>query len=290
MPVIRHRPGSEPGPAAGTGPSFTPQEGSVTRTVLTPEDVLSFRRDGYLVKRNILDRDGCRRAVNRMWSCLPASFDRERWWTWRGKLTDCDGTMRIRERRGRFKIRDEVWFEPEWLELLPLNPFVRAATEQLLGAGTVATPKRVRGIYAVFPVRTLLKRRRHNGHIDRPLFNLGMIAYLDDVEPGGGGFHVWPGSHRILYHDFLHEFGEESRPSLAQHKAELRRNWPVEITGRAGDVIFYHYRILHGPGRNRGSRVRVAMLSDIRRKDYESMTLQPTDQDMWKSWNGVSQT
>src|SRR5262249_35662669 len=150
------------------------------------------------------------------------------------------------------------------------DPAVFSIAEQLLGPGRVAVPTRIRGLYPIFHVRRVF-RIRPTGHIDRHVYQLGVIAYLDKVGEGEGAFTVWPGSHRLFHGDFTTHAGIEPRPSLASHLARFkaRKRRGLEITGDRGDVVFYHHRLLHAAGRNRGRRVRQAALAEFRRSDLE---------------------
>ena len=250
------------------------------------EDREAFRRDGYLVKRAVLDPESCARAVDRVWTFLPPSFDRDNHRTWRGTLTDCNGTKSMRRRKGRFKIREQVWSEPWLLQFLPLHPTVFSIAEQLLGPGSVAAPSRIRGLYPIFPTRRIL-RNHPTGHVDRHVYQLGVIAYLDQVDAGEGAFTLWPGSHRLFYYDFTTHAGIQPGPSLVRHldAYKRRRKSAIEIPGGLGDVIFYHHRLLHAAGRNRGYRVRQGALAEFIRGDLENTRNEPPDDDMWRHWS-----
>ena len=43
---------------------------------LSDEDILFFKREGYLVKRNVLDPELMARARDRLWDGAPPSMDR----------------------------------------------------------------------------------------------------------------------------------------------------------------------------------------------------------------------
>ena len=64
-----------------------------------------------------------------------------------------------------------------------------------------------------------------------------------EIEPRGGGFMFWPGSHTVLhpYWQTVHGSRMASDHSEAFRTAKeniLRDTMPVEFTGSPGDVIF----------------------------------------------------
>ena len=38
------------------------------------------------------------------------------------------------------------------------------------------------------------------------------MGYIDDVPPEGGGFMVWPGSHKSFYYDYKSQYKNEPTP------------------------------------------------------------------------------
>ena len=70
--------------------------------------------------------------------------------------------------------------------------------------------------------------------------------YLDEVPNGGGGFTCLPRSHIELYRTFEHEYHYE--PIQPLHDETMARCIetiePHEVTGEAGDTLFYHHRLI----------------------------------------------
>ncbi len=253
---------------------------------LTSDELYQFRDRGFLVLRRVLNPAGCARAVDRMWSCMPPGFRRDSPFSWRGLLTDCEGTLSLRRRQGHFQVRDESWFGEEWQRLLPANPIVFAVACELLGHGLVDPPERIRGLYPVFPTWSLLGPRPQ-GHLDRGIFQLGALAYLDDVKAGGGGLVVWPGSHKDFHMQFHRHVGDGPRPGIPAALQAWSALPGVEITGQAGDVIFYHHRLLHASGRNRRLSVRQAMLAEFALRGIRGTLEEPPPRDLWWYWPGL---
>jgi phytanoyl-CoA dioxygenase PhyH len=207
-----------------------------------------FREHGYLVKRGLVPRAGIAEAVDLAWALLPASFERSDPTSWQGPVEDESGPRTIEERKGRVKLRAEsLRRNPALLAMLPCNLAVLGEVQRLAGGRRFAIPEKVRGIYATFPAAA---GSVVYGHVDLHDYWVGAIAYLEDVPPGGGELVVWPGSHRTT--------------SIPIDRLQ-RVDWPgaVGLPGRAGDVIFYHRRLVHSPGRNRRRIVRWALLCDF---------------------------
>ena len=75
------------------------------------------------------------------------------------------------------------------------------------------------------------------------------------IRPRGGGFMLWPGSHKRLHPYWRTVHGgamaaENAEPFLAAREQILSDTMPVEFTGAPGDVIFWHPRTLHSAGLN----------------------------------------
>jgi len=93
-----------------------------------------------------------------------------------------------------------------------------------------------------------------------PPFLIGCLIYLNNVTEHSGGTVVWPASHRQL------------EALAAAHPHEYKYMWmlnrditrvslaaPIELTARAGDVLFYHYLCAHSGSTNTGGEPRFAL-------------------------------
>ena len=81
---------------------------------------------------------------------------------------------------------------------LPWDPFIQSVVTQLIGKDRFTQRDCVRGIYCTLPQGNAERQGRHM-HIDDGRSTLGVVCYVDRVEPDGGGFTVWPRSHRRLF-------------------------------------------------------------------------------------------
>ena len=252
---------------------------------LSDDDVQFFIQEGYVIKRGVLDPELMAYARDQMWANAPAPLKRDDPDSWVGPFTE-ESEDRNSVRHGfTWKYREQggqTWM----VELMAKNPAVRAMAEQLLGEGSLAEPERVRGIYCMLPEGDA-PARPYRCHVDAHPFHLGVVGYIDDVEPNGGGFTVWPGSHCRFYPDFHSQYKHEPTEQYQPDLAEVNQQPYVSTHGRAGDIIFWHHRIGHSAGHNRSRRIRQAILYDFKREDLADRLDTAPQADMWHDWAGI---
>lgn len=99
------------------------------------------------------------------------------------------------------------------------------------------------------------------------------MVIVGEVPPQCGGFTVWPGSHLIVhpFSDTVHgPVGPDHSEAYAQARDDvLRKVTPVELSGQAGDVIFWHPRLMHSGGINRSASLERPVLRLIVPCDYQ---------------------
>jgi ectoine hydroxylase-related dioxygenase (phytanoyl-CoA dioxygenase family) len=130
-------------------------------------------------------------------------------------------------------------------------------------------PPRVTYTISVFPTKHAWEWPKP--HIDHaiqedahltfpPPFIVGCLIYLNDVPPHSGGTVVWPGSHRRL-EAFARAHSDEYKYMWALNRdIELAGlSAPIELTARAGDVLFYQYLCAHAGSLNTGPEPRLAL-------------------------------
>ena len=251
---------------------------------LDHQDIRFFKENGYLIKRDVLKAELMARARQRMWDNLPPPLVRDKPETWVGPFADPAGDRSSHRRNFVWNYRepgDEDWM----VRLLATDPIIWRMVEELLGVGMIEQPERIRGIYCVLsegdaPVRPM------TCHVDAHPFHLGVVGYIDDVGPKGGGFTVWPESHKTFYYDFTSQYANEQSESYNVHRAEFdKKGGYVDCYGQAGDIVFWHHRIGHSVGHNRSKRIRQAVLYDFKKKDL--MVDEPPCDNMWRDWPGV---
>ena len=265
--------------------------------MLTPAEIAAFKRDGFVVKPNLVSREVCERCLDVAWGLAPppvtsvtSRHDQESWidpgirGAWPQLARD--------EATGRRAMPQGCWYErhntikfvqddsgrgagtdPTVLSLFNSGP-VQDVVAQLIGT-PVKHAESCKGIYFIFPTR-----QDEGHHLELALhrdiqpFQVSAVVYLADTPPGAGGITVVPGSHVSGYHAFEHEYHFEPRDAKESYngsKADLELT-PVETTGEAGSVVFYHHRLLHSFGINRSGFseqpvIRQAALCDFMRSD-----------------------
>lgn len=250
---------------------------------LSGDEIRFFKREGYVIKRTVLDPELMVRARERLWEGAPPPLDRHRPETWVGPFQEACPDEQSHRQGFVWKFRqpgDEPWM----VRLLATDPSVWAMAEQLLGAGSLTRPERIRGIYCVLPEGDAPERPM-TCHVDAHPFHLGVVGYIDDVRPRGGGFIVWPGSHRKFYGDFRSQYRYDPTEQYEQDRAFFNQQPSVDCSGEAGDIIFWHHRLGHSVGHNRSTRIRQAVLYDFRKQDLNDT--EPPCEEMWRDWPGV---
>lgn len=301
------------GPSLGNGPE------------LSTEEIKFFKHNGFLIKKNLLPSGAAAAALDKAWEYL---------------LDNVPSTEQAKIKRSNPK----SWFDPQWgdmpsaptsgfyegrppniyqgttvklhdcgnadylLDFLPNNKAVRAIAHRFLGDKLKPT-QRTRGIYAIFPTKrndVPITGKMLGPHADRVCQQLNVCAYLDEVPPRNGGFTLYPGAHRIMHYAHLCEANWSPKSDYIEYlKRVVREVTPFELVGSAGDVIFWHGRMIHSAGIHTGQNIRWAVFGDfcqdrpfltedehreagqyewfkdtrLFRNDHS-----PSD-DMWNSWN-----
>lgn len=251
---------------------------------LTTEEKDFFAQRGYLVRQVRLDPQQAGRAIDLMWANVDPKLRRDDPSSWVGDVRDSCRVASIAKRRGRVKLRENVRAAPFLREMIYGNPDVLEIVKDLLGPS--GKPRaHIRGLYPIFPSPT--SSNKLQGGMDGHPFQVCCIIYLSDVEPSGGGFTVWEGSHWIMQH----AFDGKATWTLNANTEELTRqamlDCPrVELPGRAGTAIFWHHRLLHTPSTNRRPSVRQALIGDFLQSDWEdkAKAALPHEPDLFADW------
>lgn len=273
-------------PAAAT--VYVDPPGSTTAAVLTSAEIARFKRDGFIVKRGLIDAPATfARVIDHVWKNAPTdtlvrddptswcdSHD-ERW-------TQADAARVGSLSHGNWKMRSRgpagIGTEPFLVDEIANHPNMLQVAAEFIG-GPVKRARRVRGIYCVLP-NPIGSPGRYGPHADYMAAHVAAMVFADQVPARTGGFTVWPGSHERLHPIWDTVLGSSlSEAASDRFKATrdtiLRDTTPVEFTGDAGDVVFWHPRALHSAGINRSAedarpRVRVIVPCDYQRagRDY----------------------
>jgi ectoine hydroxylase-related dioxygenase (phytanoyl-CoA dioxygenase family) len=126
---------------------------------------------------------------------------------------------------------------------------------------------------------------------------VGATAYLTDVAPHGGGFSVFPGSHRIVADYFkdhaLNSLGWQAcPPAIAESGGwdyDRRLDDQLDakaIPGDSGTVILWHMRLLHGVSINQDISPRVALITRFTHEQGDSIKHDAVP-NLWKYWEAI---
>ena len=201
---------AEPGPIEDL-PGCTDQN-------LSPEEAASFREQGFLMKRGLIDPVKLTRVHDYAWSKAPPFLTRDpiSWSTaadqWPNDPTEpygrlvkhsgagWDGSWKLRTKGDTLNYKldgitqfNGVGTEAWLLDLTANHPAVRAVARQLVGA-PLRDSYRVRGIYSVFPKEPLPEngegKMLAGAHTDGHAGQLSAMVFVSDVPWGCGGFTV----------------------------------------------------------------------------------------------------
>ncbi|MEM7365109.1 MAG: phytanoyl-CoA dioxygenase family protein [Pseudomonadota bacterium] len=229
-------------------------------TVVSEEEIDQFKRDGFFVKRGLIATQEVEPAIQLFWDNVPrAIIQRDDPDSWldkpHRKWTEEDVPKVGLLQRGSWKQRSHgpkgQGTHPTLLNATVRHPHMMAVAEQLLG-GPLREPKRVRGIYAILPQPPGVKGGL-GPHSDDQASQLSAMVILDNTPPHCGGFTLWPGSHlRLHWHTTFgsHMAADQKEAFQSEIRTIVETITPVEFSGNAGDVVFWHPRMVHSAGVN----------------------------------------
>ena len=267
--------------------------------MLTPDQLRTFKRTGFLVFRDALDEETCERARELVWDAIPVEPDEPETWFDRGhdeilnRTSDSDSRLSSVEPFERLFRDVYPYAEPLVGEGLLAAPDERPTEYCLHGGhlmasrddGSVLEHDGLLGPILQYPESydeddpdrfSRLDTRHVDGYVGEYAdgtdvtylpFTVGIAAYLDEVEPRGGGFTVWPGSHLKVKRYFREHSYQDYIDAGGSVLDDLDLGPPFEVTGGAGTLVLWHHNIVHGAGPNHSERIRMAAFQRIARKD-----------------------
>ncbi len=233
---------------------------------LSDAEIEFFKENGFLVKRGLLNaHDTFKKIIDYAWDSVPRGLlKRDDPTSWlripNEEWTEEDAATVGQLTRGgwKFRSRGAIGSEPLFVDGIANHPRMRELVAKFIGE-PVRLSRRVRGVYIQFPQDPDVEGQL-GPHADGTTGHLTAMVLIDDIAPHCGGFTVWPGSHRCLHPYFATVFGNRRDPEMEEALAEarddaIRNTTPVEFPGRAGDVVFWHQRLIHSPGVNRSAEL-----------------------------------
>ena len=268
---------------------------------LTADEIRFFKREGYLIKRGVLDPEPMARARERKWAGAPTRMKRDDPNTWFGPFRADEelGESPVNYRSGFTWKYTAPAYEPWIVAMFATDPLLLGWAEQLLGRGEIEVPERIRGIYCQLPEGELPPRptvchcdvtpdRLHSTPLSELLApGLGAVGLIADIPPAGGAFTVWPGTHRVIHDLLLHTEGLARNEAYKRRIIEFNADPRVEGHGAAGDVLLWHRLLAHPAGWNRSQRIqlREAVLCDYRKRAAALPDPDGPFEEMWRGWS-----
>jgi hypothetical protein len=275
-------------------PEFTNGE-----PTLCEAEIAFFKEHGFLLKRGFLNQqETFDRVIDHLWNSVPRGiFTRDDPQSWIGTPADQwteedDLTVGVIQ-AGAWKMRSKngIGTEPFMRDEIGNHPRMREMATRFLG-DPLKRAERVRGLYCVFPIPPG-SGGRLSPHADQTAADLSAMVFVDEVAPHCGGFTLWPGSHHTV-----HPHCETVHGAMSQDQTEgyarardsaLNEITPMEFPGQAGDVIFWHPRMIHSGGVNRSAELdrpalRLIVPCDYQRADrtfYDNLIEGPGPNHQW---------
>lgn len=213
-----------------------------------------FDREGYVVVSGLIPDDLVQRAESAMWQFMEVDPGDPSTWS------------SANQPWHRVRGADEDVFLDLYTDrfMAVLHELAR------IPDGTVGKPTRTMTINA-FPSDTAW--RWHSPHLDHGnrefeylpfprAYYMAAQIYLNDVAHHGGGIALWPGSPRKLAEIIRSKPERYDRLYKVQEDLDgggIDIGVPVDVTGDAGDVIFYDWLMIHCGSENNQSRPRFAV-------------------------------
>jgi hypothetical protein len=248
---------------------------TLTGACLSAEQIDHFKTHGFVILRGFIDDDTLGAWRDQFWTHIGA--DRDDGSTWPDDYV-------VKE----FNVEPRLGQLPQMLPLI-----------DQLGGGMFAGGGG--SMLVQWPKPDSQWQAPQTGHIDGygpggwgGGFMLGATTYLEDVEPGGGGFYYWPDSH-LPVAQYFREHPEQIDGSFRERDDWEERTWgifsddcdsePREFTGAAGDLILWHCYLCHTGSPNVNARPRQGVFARWHRSDNEQMKWDVGGPDLWKYWS-----
>ncbi|MBA1147999.1 phytanoyl-CoA dioxygenase family protein [Ectothiorhodospiraceae bacterium WFHF3C12] len=239
-------------------------------TPLTRSQAAAFERDGYLTVRQLAPPelvDSMRRVTRQHLTerRAPLELEAELGYPGAPSSTEAVGGDAIRRLRGAYG-RHPVF--RRWVHYPPLTACLRA----LLGDGPVLMPRAHHNCIMTklprFSSDSLWHQDLRYWRYARGELVTAWLA-LGREHAGNGGLQLIPGTHRQNLAAWRFDEARFLRLDLTENDALVAQRVSVEL--EAGDVLFFHSRLLHAATRNAGPDPKLAAVFTFRRHDDEPL-------------------
>lgn len=252
-------------------------------SLLSDEEKLAFKRNGFLPVADAVDEDLVGDAVELVWNSIDENPADPSTLVGRGYHLDVWDDLPEEETGVFDAINDEVF----------------AYAEELVGGNLLEDPDERVQLPLQFPDEEQVlsgSKLPDHGHVDGygpgfresgevGGFSIGVATYYTRVQARGGGFTVWPGSHWIVAQYYTNHVletpGHAHSDSIPAPIGDAH-----EVTGDPGTIVLWHNKLVHTGGINLTPHVRIASISRFRRADFDEIQRDASDK-LWKYWPGM---
>ncbi len=237
--------------------------------MLSSDQIHSFQTDGHLILPGFVGTDLVQQWRDQFWRHL-----------------DCSIAEKWPERVKDFKP------DPIFGDLPELQAIVRQlGGGHFTGGGC--------GVAVRWPKQDQNWTMPDSGHLDgypgegcQAVLMVGATTYLHDVDPGGGAYVYWPGSHHLAHRYFL-QYPDRIEGTFRETPEWGRRGWGIfsddnpeparEFIAPAGDVILWHGWLCHSGSTNTRQSPRVGFFARWTHED-DAGVRQAIPENPWHHW------
>ena len=220
---------------------------TVMEPAVRPEDVAAFQRDGFVIVRNLFDRE----EVAELQAALDAIYER-------GSVPGCFSAVPIEEAKakGDILLAYPRMMHPHRVSDVAmrsmLHPKYAAVLEALLGEPPIAAQSM---FYWKPPTARGQAFHQDNFYLKvHPGTCVASWLAMDEIDEENGCLFVAPGSHKL---DIFCPEEADLEVSFTRHYVPVPEGLPqVPVRMAAGDVLFFGGNLIHGSFPNRSTRFR----------------------------------
>ena len=238
---------------------------TLTPAWLTPDEVAAFRREGYLIVRNMV-ADSLRNMM--LQSTLydleqevpPLEFEAEVRYPGAPAGLDAEGGRTVR------RLKQALTRHPAFLQWVS-SPELVGRLQQLLGARIVMPLGHHNCVMTKQPrysSDTLWHQDIRYWSFERPELVSAWLA-LGSERTENGCLYVIPGTHTLPIARERLDAELFLRPELPENQELIARKAPAELA--PGDVLLFHGRTFHAAGRNRTAEPKFSVVFTFRPED-----------------------
>lgn len=236
-----------------------------TLQLFSEQELAQFQRDGYLCVRGLAPRDVVARMREVAGEHLrgfvePLEYEADLHYPLAPESRESVGGQTVRRLRQAHH-RGSVF--TEWIQW----PGVVGRLQQLLGPAVVCSLSHHNCVMTKQPRYSSVTSWHQDiryWSFQRPeLISVWLALGTETTE--NGGLSVIPGSHTLRLERHQLDADLFFREDLPENQAILARSVPVDL--EAGDVLFFHCRLLHAAGPNRTDETKYSVVFTYRAED-----------------------